>query len=142
AEDAAALFASMEIEDPLELPGTGPVAVGAIPFLDGRAGELVIPARIVGRTEDGRIWMTEVGRAPTAPAAPAVAPAPEPTSFVVESEGGRLAWTAAVRRALDAISRGTVEKVVLARRVAVWGDQPFAIPVVVNRLRRAHPSCF
>jgi len=26
--------------------------------------------------------------------------------------------------------------------VAAWGDQPFAIPVVVNRLRRAHPSCF
>jgi isochorismate synthase len=53
-----------------------------------------------------------------------------------------MAWKAAVERALERIAAGSLDKVVLARRVAVWGDQPFAVPVVVDRLRRAHPSCF
>jgi menaquinone-specific isochorismate synthase len=141
AEDVAAVLAGIDADDPLELPGTGPVAVGAIPFLDGRDAELVIPSHVVGRTDDGRAWITEVGPAGES-APPTPPPTPEPTSFVVESEGGRLAWTAAVRRALDAIAGGALEKVVLARRVSVWADQPFSIPVVVNRLRRAHPSCF
>jgi menaquinone-specific isochorismate synthase len=141
ADEVAAVLAGIETDDPLELPGTGPVAVGAIPFLDGREGELVVPSCVVGRTEDGRSWITEIEPAEgTSPATPPRTP--EPTSFVVESEGGRLAWTAAVRRALHAIAAGSLEKVVLARRVAVWADQPFSIPVVVNRLRRAHPSCF
>ena len=38
----------------------------------------------------------------------------EPTSFVVESDGGRLAWTGAVRRALERIGTGSLAKVVLA----------------------------
>jgi menaquinone-specific isochorismate synthase len=142
ADGVAALLDGIETDDPLELPGTGPVAVGALPFLHGRDGALAVPARVVGRTADGRAWVTEVGPVDEGPARPATAPTPEPTSFVVESEGGRRAWTEAVRRALDAIAGGSLDKVVLARRVAVWADQPFSIPVVADRLRRAHPSCY
>ncbi|MFP5319410.1 MAG: isochorismate synthase MenF [Acidimicrobiia bacterium] len=143
AGDVAAVLDAISTDDPLELPGTGPLAVGAVPFLDGQEGELIVPARVVGVAEDGQAWVTEVGPAPEAAAAgPAVLPPLEPTSFVVESEGGRLAWTATVRRALAAIGGGSLEKLVLARRVTVWGDQPFPLPVVVSRLAKAHPSCF
>lgn len=143
AGDVAAVLEAISTEDPLELPGTGPLAVGAVPFLDGQEGELIVPARVVGLAEDGQAWVTEVGPADAAAAAgPAPLPPLEPTSFVVESDGGRLAWTGAVRRALASIAGGSIEKLVLARRVTVWGDQPFALPVVVRRLARAHPSCF
>lgn len=145
AGDVAALLEGIETDDPVGVPGSGPLAVGAIPFLDGQDGELIVPARVVGVAEDGRAWVTEVApvaERATGAASPPAVPTPEPTSFVVESEGGRLAWTAAVRRALAAIAAGSIEKLVLARRVTVWGDQPFAVPVVVDRLRRAHPSCF
>ena len=147
AAEVARVLEGIDVEDPLDLPGTGPLAVGALPFLDGHPGELVVPARIAGVTEDGRGWMTEVspsdgprpGRAETAPPRP---PGLEPTSFVVEADGGRYAWTSAVRGGLERIAAGTLQKVVLARRVAVWGDQPFVVPTVLERLRRAHPSCF
>ena len=146
AADVARVLESIEVDDPLDLSGTGPLAVGAIPFLAGQAGELVVPARVVGLTEDGRLWVTEVVPSDQASGGP-LPPSPpraglEPTSFVVEADGGRLAWTGAVRGGLERISAGRLDKVVLARRVAVWGDQPFAIPVVLERLRRAHPSCY
>ncbi len=145
AAEVAALLGDIDDDDPLGLPGTGPIAVGAVPFLDTEEGELIVPARIVGRTEDGRCWVTDVSPAePAALAAisPSAVKGLEPTSFVVESDGGRLAWTAAVRRALERIAAGELDKVVLARRVSVWADQPFSVPVVVDRLRRSHPSCF
>ncbi len=149
AAEVAAVLDGIEGEDPLGLPGTGPIAVGAVPFLDSAEGELIVPALVVGRTEDGRAWVTEVSPAepggpggPGGPGAAAAIRGPEPTSFVVESDGGRLAWTGAVGRALARIAAGEFDKVVLARRVAVWGDQPFHLPAVVDRLRRSHPSCF
>lgn len=140
AAEVAALLDDIDGDDPVGLPGTGPIAVGAIPFLDSEEGELIVPARVVGRTEDGEWWMTDVtpAEAVDAPALRGL----EPTSFVVESDGGRLAWTGAVGRALERIAAGELDKVVLARRVTVWADQPFPIPVVVERLRRSHPSCF
>ena len=140
AAEVSALLDDIDGDDPLGLPGTGPIAIGAVPFLDAAEGELIVPARIAGRTEDGRFWLTDI--TPAEAAGPPVIKGLEPTSFVVESDGGRLAWTAAVGRALERIGRGELDKVVLARRVAVWADQPFNIPVVVDRLRRSHPSCF
>jgi menaquinone-specific isochorismate synthase len=142
ADEVAALLADVEVEDPLDLPGTGPLAVGAVPFLDGQDGELVVPARVVGRADDGRRWVTDVAPAEAAQPKLTHAAHPEPTSFVVESDGGRLAWTSAVARAVARIDTGALRKVVLARRVGVWADQPFAIPTVLERLRRAHPSCY
>jgi menaquinone-specific isochorismate synthase len=151
ATEVARVLGAIEVDDPLDLPGTGPLAVGALPFLDRQEGELVVPALVVGRSVDGRAWTTEVlfadhrngGQSTSAPpAGGGRGPGLEPTSFVVEADGGRMAWTSAVRGGLERIAAGRLQKVVLARRVAVWGDQPFPIPTVLDRLRRAHPSCF
>lgn len=141
ADEVAALLAEIDSVDEVALPGTGPIAVGAVPFLDTTEGELVVPARVVGRSEDGRVWETVVEGADATSSVPRP-PAPDPTSFVVESDGGRFAWTGSVAGALDRIRSGALEKVVLARRVTVWADQAFAVPAVVERLRRAHPSCY
>ncbi|MGH9265267.1 MAG: isochorismate synthase [Acidimicrobiales bacterium] len=134
AADAPAALAAIAGDDPLSGPGTGPLAVGALGF-DGR-GDLVIPARITGRTPDGLSWVTEVGPADEDVEAWPAAPLPPP--------GGvdRQAWTAAVTEALARIGDGRLAKVVLAREVTVDVDRPLRVAGVVGRLRREQPSCF
>ncbi len=132
--DAAEVLAGIAGDDPLAEPGTGPLAVGALGW-DGR-GELVIPARIAGRTADGRSWVTEVGPADDdAEGWPATRLAPP-------GRRDRAAWTAAVEEALARIGDGRLAKVVLAREVTVELHRPLDVATVVGRLRRQQPACF
>ncbi len=59
AQEALAALAG---DDEVRLPGTGPVAFGALPFDPAASGTLVVPALVVGRSEDGTRWCTTVGR--------------------------------------------------------------------------------
>ena len=139
-EQVAALLAGIESDDPLALPGTGPIAVGALPFAPGRPGELVVPAVVTGFTRDGQGWVTETG-----PVLAAARPHPvtdEPARFVVDPTSGRDDWMAAVEAALARIADGPLAKVVLAREVLVEADRPFAMAAVVERLRHLHRSSF
>jgi menaquinone-specific isochorismate synthase len=112
-------------------PDAGPRAVGALDFF-GR-GNLVVPARIVGRAADGRVWQTVIGSAPNA--APLRVASPAPQRFTVEPLMTRSQWCAAVRDALTAIERGLLAKVVLARAVAITADAPFDLRAVLDELR-------
>ncbi|MCT9820767.1 chorismate-binding protein [Microbacterium sp. W1N] len=134
-----------EVDDPIGLPGTGLIAFGALPFASGsaRTARLTIPSIVIGRRGD-RHWVTRISRLdapesgalePGAPepdaaardldaAAPdALAPAaPQPTPYgtywaptIAPGTQSPEGYQASVRAALDAISAGTVEKVVLAR---------------------------
>ena len=51
-------------------------------------------------------------------------------------------WTASVRRILADIDSGEVRKVVLARELVVEAGGRFDRRVILDRLRRSHPSCF
>jgi menaquinone-specific isochorismate synthase len=135
--DAAATLAAVDRDDPIGLPGTGPVAVGALPFDPDATGELVVPARIHG-VRDGRAWVTEVGPGESATAV-AVAP---PTHFQVGAPRTRDDWRAAVERALAAIDAGDLEKVVLAREVLIEADTAFDAQAVVRGLVASQPGSF
>lgn len=136
AGDADRLLAEIAGDDPLGLPATGPLVVGAIGF-DGQ-GELVVPARVVGRTASGLAWVTEVGPADdTAEAWPSGGEAR--TSPPVAA---RAAWTAAVDEALARIAAGRLAKVVLAREAVVDLPTPLDVATVLDRLRAEQPSCF
>jgi menaquinone-specific isochorismate synthase len=141
AEQASAVLSAIDSDDPLGLPGTGPIVVGALPFAPGRPGELVVPSVVTGRTPDGRSWITETGPAPT-PARPAPVPDGEPSRFSVERTAGRPDWVASIERALAGIADGRLVKVVLAREVLVEGDRPFDVAAVVQRLHSVHRSSF
>jgi menaquinone-specific isochorismate synthase len=54
----------------------------------------------------------------------------------------RAVWTASVRRILADIDSGEVRKVVLARELVVEAGGRFDRRVILDRLRRSHPSCF
>jgi menaquinone-specific isochorismate synthase len=138
AHDAVRLLGSIEHDDDPALPGAGPRAIGALPFDAGLPAALVVPNRIVGRTADGRGWVTEVGSAH-----PGRWDAGRtPSRYVVEARSTREAWHAMVREALLAIERGDVDKVVLSRAVEVESDQPFDVRAVLERLRHQQPGCF
>lgn len=138
AEDAVALLAAIEHDDDPRLPGAGPRAIGALSFDPSAPAHLVVPSRIVGRTGDGRGWVTEVGSPPGV----ANARADAPTRFTVAACSSRAEWDVAVLEALTAIGSGELEKVVLARAVNVDADHAFDTQRLLARLRGQQPGCF
>ncbi|MGH9009118.1 MAG: isochorismate synthase [Acidimicrobiia bacterium] len=149
-------------------PGAGPIAVGALPFEDRSSGSLVVPALIVMRRADGSGWLTTIGPADgSEPAGVAKvvnghsvpSPGGEPGGITKVVNGrppasgsgadvalhavpGRAVWTESVRRILATIDAGEVRKVVLARQLVVEAGGRFDRRVILDRLRRSHPSCF
>jgi menaquinone-specific isochorismate synthase len=135
--DAEAVLAAVAVDDPIGLPGTGAIAVGALPFDPDARGELLIPARVVG-VLDGRAWITEIGPAHREVGSAVAAP----TRFTVAAPRTRDDWRTAVERALDAIERGELEKVVLAREVLIEADVPFDARDIVRGLVASQPGSF
>ncbi|HET9078621.1 MAG TPA: hypothetical protein VFN68_16920, partial [Acidimicrobiales bacterium] len=67
-------LAAIPADDPIGHPGTGPVAIGALPFDPTASGHLIVPRRMVGRRGDTG-WVTTVEPAGSAwPADPEPAP--------------------------------------------------------------------
>ncbi len=162
--DAAAVataLAAIPSDDAVGLPGCGPVALGALPFDPSAPAELVVPAVVVGRADDGTRWVTTVAPAGMEPGWPEIeavvarglagqvgfardaglAPADEgPTAYEVSAERSPTEWCDAVAEATRAIRAGKARKVVLARAVQVVTDQPLRASAVLGQLRRAYPA--
>ncbi len=60
----------------------------------------------------------------------------------IESRPAPAEWVDIVQESIDAIRRGTMDKVVLARSVIVRADVPAAPFDLVARLRSTYPGCF
>lgn len=153
AATVAAVFGAVELDDELGLPGTGPVAFGALPFAPDTPGELILPAVLIGRGEDGTRWLTVVGRKGTGGpdldrvrdrlverslAAPS---AEEASRFTLTAPVAPDAWCDMVARVRDRIRAGDARKVVLAREVLVDADAPLSRRAILDRLRAAFPGC-
>lgn len=141
AAEAADRLATVDCDDDVRRPGTGPVAAGALPFDDPGRAELVVPCRVWGWERGGAAWCTVLGP-DDEPPAPAPPPRPGPARFVVTAGQGLDAWRRNVRRALEAIDRGEIEKVVLAREVEVEADTDLDVRVLAARLLATQPGCW
>lgn len=151
-DDAAAALTAATVEDPVARPGTGPVALGALPFHPDSAAEMIIPALVVRRGSDGGGWITTVGTREDPPGDPAQVdrsawaapptPSPGPGAFTVESVRPPADWMAAVARATERIRAGALDKVVLAREVRVTADADFDLAAIVRRLTLGFPGCY
>jgi isochorismate synthase len=137
AADAGRVLDGIRVDDQVARPGTGAVAVGALPFAGAPAGDLVIPASVTGVDADGRAWRTEIGPS-ASDRVPWAAPG---TRFRVEGRVTRATWASQVRAVLDAIEAGTLAKAVLARDVVVHSDAPFDARIVIDRLRLTQGGC-
>jgi len=137
ADAVTAALAAITTDDEVDRPGTGPVAVGALPFDPTAPATLTIPARVVGRGADGRGWITHIGP----PLEPVPTPPPRPTRFTVRAVQQRAWWDDAIEAALADIAAGRFAKIVLAREVTVDADAPFDLRAVLRRLRSQQPGC-
>ena len=145
--EASEVLAGIEVDDQVGIPGTGPVAFGALPFRASPAAELVIPEVVWGRADDGTRWVTTIAPPGATPEVHPAAdePLPPPSSMTVRPVRAAGWWCELVARATKAMREaapGKLSKVVLAREVLVEADVPFDRAVVLERLRRAYPGCF
>jgi menaquinone-specific isochorismate synthase len=147
------MLASIEVDDDVGLPGSGPVAIGALPFDPAVAGQLTIPRRIVGRSGN-RSWLTTisgpgleefdagVGRNFTGNDLVGEGlPGASPDEFKLNPSMSHAEWMETVADAVEALERGDLRKVVLARRVDITANRPFVVPDVLERLTALYPSC-
>lgn len=152
--DVSAALAGMVRDDLVELPGTGPVAFGALPFHPGAATDLLVAQLLVGVDAAGRGWVTVVQSVDEPPVDPHAslaavlaepgrpAPADGPSSFTVRSARPPAEWQEAVATATARIRAGELDKVVLAREVTVTADAPLSVATILLRLSQHHPGCF
>ncbi|MBW3619406.1 MAG: isochorismate synthase [Actinobacteria bacterium] len=143
----AAVLASTETGDEVEVPGTGAVAFGSFTFDARSAGSaLVVPTVLVGRRA-GTAWVTAVSADGSVPERPTLAPGRASADAAADrpryagSSMPDVHWLEAVAAAVDRIHAGELDKVVLARDHAVWSRAPFDPRVLARRLNRRFPGC-
>ena len=144
-----ALVAQSDVESDLDVavPGSGLVAFGSFVFdpdNTSASSGMVVPRTVLGR-RSGRAWLTQIGveddEDRPGPVAGSVPPAPDGVRF----EGGSLTseqWRAVVSRAVGDISRGLLDKVVLARDLVAVADTDLDGRWLVGRLSETYPRCW
>ena len=140
ADSALGLLAAIECEDYVGVAGTGPVAMGVLPFRPGASAKLVIPAVTIGKGANGQQWITIIDGAHV----PEPAPPPEPTAaeFSVHPGVDVATYLAAVASARDAVRAGTLDKAVIARDIVITCTEPINVHAVMLRLRASFGSSY
>ncbi len=118
------LCSTFDIDDRVAVPGTGPVAFASFSFDDETGTSVVVLPRVIVGRRSGQAWITTIGD--ESPAALPPASVPEAPTSVQWTDGSRSAddWQRSVAEAVQRITAGEIDKVVLARDVigAVEGD--------------------
>jgi menaquinone-specific isochorismate synthase len=133
------------IRDDLRLPGTGPVAFGSFSFAaDSPAGAmLVVPEVLVGR-RGSQWWMTTIGVDSHLPGnhSPTVTSDPLSPLDVTFADGALSGaqWSTVVARAVERINAGEMDKVVLARDLAVNTSSPIDPRWLLQRLAERYDT--
>jgi isochorismate synthase len=145
ARSVAEALAGIDVDDEVRLPGCGPVAFGALPFMPGASSELIVPEVVAGRADDGTRWITTIGEAAPDADGPnveaEVEQRPAVHRFTVTAQRDPEDWCALVERATKAMAGGTLHKVVLARQIDIAADRPIDRLAVLERLRSVYPGC-
>ena len=160
ANEAAEVLAAIPCDDQVQRPGSGVVALGALPFLEPFSGHLIVPRFTmgIGLDPDGttRRWATAVG--------PSDLPLPETDELfdsVIWQYGtvtgpsedvgvttmtthlSRDGYRDLVAHVVDEMRPGNrqLEKVVLARSVTAELSGALPVSAVLRRLRAHEPAC-
>ncbi|MBC7723786.1 MAG: chorismate-binding protein [Burkholderiaceae bacterium] len=151
--DAASAWRSIasaaRVTDPLQLPGTGLVALGAFTFSlhSALTSVLIVPSIIIGRSAR-QSWITRISVAgaderPTSNAAGIARPLGD--GFRVAFGTGTLpaaGYREVVESAVRDIHDGKLSKIVLARDLTGQLPDDADLRVVVGRLALGYPDCW
>ena len=135
------LVSSLDIDDRVHVPGTGPVAFGSFTFDDGPSNSvMIVPNVIVGR-RDGASWITTIGDADATLTQP---PPVHPPGQIRYSDGTvtSAGYETAVATAVQRIAGGTLDKVVLARDLVASTEHVLDPRALLTPLSRTYPSCW
>jgi menaquinone-specific isochorismate synthase len=137
----ASVFAAATVEDPLGVPGSGPVAFGSFSF-DAKSGDsvIIVPRVVLGR-RDGHAWYTTIGGSPE-PLALVRPPVPPTGVRWADGDVDAARHMRAVAAAVERIRAGRLSKVVLARDLLAIADSPIDTRVLLRRLADRFPSCY
>jgi menaquinone-specific isochorismate synthase len=160
ANEAAEVLAAIPCDDQVQRPGSGVVALGALPFLDTFSGHLIVPRFSMGIAvdADGTVhrWATAVG--------PADLPLPDTDELfdsVIWQYGevtgavedvditsltarlSRAGYSNLVASVVAQMSHADtpLQKVVLSRSVTAELSGPLPVSAVLRRLRAHEPAC-
>ena len=138
-------LASIKREDHVNVPGSGPVAIGVLPFIPGGPAEFVVPKATVGKDGDGKVWITSIDG--DIDAAIATLPTPRPPtpdggSFSVRPGVSIETYLTAVAAGRDAVRSGDLTKVVIARDIFISADKPLDVRAILRRLRASFGSSY
>lgn len=146
ADDAVAALAAIDhvVVDGAHDPprGSGPIAIGWVPYEPGGAGELVIPAVTVAVGADSRPWVTTIDDASIDDLLPPGPPAPTAGGFTIEPVTPVADYLRAVELVRDAVRSGRLTKAVIARAIAVTSPDPIDVHGVLRRLEASFGSSF
>jgi len=141
------VFDPADVDDRVQVRGSGPVAFGTFTFDASSDGSvLIVPRVILGRDGRGLAWLTTVSEpgSDDVPDWPAAVPVLTGPGALQWSEGSLPGprWKHAVAEAVAAIKAGNLQKVVLARDVFATAAEPIDARVLLRRLARRYPDCF
>ncbi len=133
------------VRDEVHLPGTGPVVFGTVPFADDstQVATFIVPEVVVGHRA-GQWWLTTIGRDPQLQPPPRLgrptpAPAPQDVTFA-DGALSPAAWAARVADAVVRITRGDLDKVVLARDLCVEASAAIDVRWVLRQLAERYDT--
>ena len=134
-----------EVADEVGVPGSGPVAFASFAFDPSPGNSVVVVPRVLLGRRDGVAWVTTIGDdTPHASVVHSPVPAPSRPGHVRWAEGSRpvLEWQSAVAEAIERISRGELDKVVLARDISAEVDGPLDPRFLLSGLAARYPGCW
>ncbi len=131
----------------LECSGTGPIAFASFVFDPDHSEQrsvVIVPRIVIGR-RNGQSWLTVVGGTDVPlPGMPDLTERPAAPVAVKEAAAslGRAQWQDIVGEAVSRISRGELDKVVLARGLTLVSETPLDPNWLVAALADAYRSCW
>ncbi len=140
-----AVAAGAVVRDDVQVPGTGPILFASMAYSASSAtpSTLVVPAVVVGRRGDDA-WVTTVTTDGSLPYAAPLARAadPAPPGVVAFADGAKSAadWELAVAEAVERITDGRLDKVVLARSLVASARDTIDARWVLRRLQERYDT--
>jgi len=139
--DAGDFLADIQHDTNTESVGSGAILIGCVPFKSSDPHHFVLPAVTISKDSDGHAWLTTIDDAKVdleaRPRTPESA-----SSYTVRPGTDVEHYLAAVTTARDAVRRGEMTKVVIARNIIVESSNPIDIHALLTRLRSSFGSSY
>jgi menaquinone-specific isochorismate synthase len=139
--DVLSTLKAIDHQNLTRLSGSGPIAIGCIPFKTTQPHEFLIPRVVVGRTTNNEEWITVIdGAEPHFETEPKELI--KQTNYFVTPGVSVEHYLEAVRLTRDAVRNGDFAKAVIARDIEITCDSAIDIKAVLLRLRNTYKSSY